>query len=295
MKQLLVLSGKGGTGKTTIASALIKYLNAKNYADCDVDAPNLYLTQEYEKFDKKDYFGMKKALIDKEKCTNCGECIKKCNFNAIGNDYKVNEIFCEGCAFCEIVCKQNAIRMVDKKAGEIKKPINSEKNFVTAELKIGNGTSGKLVKQLKEELLKNKKHGIAIIDGSPGIGCSVIASIIGADFILLVAEASYLGVSDFKRILKLCLFWNIEILVCINKSNLNQKCFEEIKQICENEKLNYVGELKQDKQVLNLLNQNKTILESKGEFKVKVDLLLKNIEKKINEDEEVEKRIQNRN
>lgn len=157
MKQLLILSGKGGTGKTTITGAFIKLAKAKAYADCDVDAPNLHLvTQNHKLTKQKDYFGMPKAVVDYRKCISCGLCLEYCRFNAIkknNSQYEVSCYECEGCGVCEAFCPVQAISLQPDKAGELRLYMG-EAVFSTAQLKMGSGTSGKLVTEVKNNYSK---------------------------------------------------------------------------------------------------------------------------------------------
>ena len=185
MRQLLILSGKGGTGKTTIASAFIKLSKAKAYADCDVDAPNLHLiTAQSAEQKKTDYYGLPKAEINLELCIECDECRQNCRFDAITLDkkYKVNPFACEGCGVCEAVCPVEAITLKPDVAGELMLYTNEGEVFSTAQLKMGSSTSGMLVTEVKKQMKSAAAlTNLAIIDGSPGIGCPVIASLSGVE------------------------------------------------------------------------------------------------------------------
>lgn len=204
MKQLVILSGKGGTGKTTVAGAFIKLTRARAYADCDVDAPNLHLISKHNSEpERNDYYGLPKANIDVKKCQNCSLCEANCRFEAIshGARFYVDWYACEGCGVCEFVCPARAITMKEAVAGEMMLYRNGSV-FSTAKLSMGSGTSGKLVSEVKKQLASVvDKETIAIIDGSPGIGCPVIASLSGADMALIVAEPSISGISDMERII----------------------------------------------------------------------------------------------
>ncbi len=185
MKKLLILSGKGGTGKTTVAAAFIDMLQANAFADCDVDAPNLHIVANLDAVpERKDYYGSQKAIIDMDKCVGCGTCFDTCRFGAItpcDEKYQVDEYACEGCSVCHFVCPHEAVTMVDDIAGEQILYQNGQV-FSTAKLKMGRGNSGKLVTEVKATLTKYAQDAkLAIIDGSPGIGCPVIASVTGVD------------------------------------------------------------------------------------------------------------------
>ena len=177
MKKLLILSGKGGTGKTTTAAAFINFSKAKAFADCDVDAPNLHLIANQESLPQKtNFIGSKKAIINHDVCINCHNCFQYCQFEAISikhNVININKISCEGCGVCEIICPANAIQLADDISGE-QYLYQTDRVFSTAKLKMGRGNSGKLVTAVKNLLYNNAPIcDLAIIDGSPGIGCPV--------------------------------------------------------------------------------------------------------------------------
>ena len=266
MKKLLILSGKGGTGKTTVASAFIKLSDAKAFADCDVDAPNLHLVLKQNEAPKKsDYIGMGKAQIDTHNCSNCGVCKDNCRFDAIkfeNGNYLVNKFYCEGCGVCEAICPQNAIRLFPDVAGELMLYNNDDIVFSTAELKMGSGTSGKLVSEVKKQLFDSiKDYEIAIIDGSPGIGCPVIASISGVDMVLVVAEPSISGINDMERIIKTAQKFQTKVIVCINKFDTNIENVEKIESFCINENIPVVGKIPFDKNVVTAINNNHSIID----------------------------------
>lgn len=263
MKQLLILSGKGGTGKTTIASSFIELSDARAFADCDVEAPNLHLLNHPGVETKKDYYGMKKAIIHPDKCISCGLCIDKCRFDAIKveeGDYKVDLFACEGCRVCEYVCPVDAIKMVESVDGIISL-YQGEKLFSTAELNMGSGNSGKLVTEVKQNLKDHlTDEPLVIIDGSPGIGCPVIASLSGVDMVLIVTEPTISGISDMKRILSTAKHFKTKTAVCINKYNVNETLTQSIETFCNEEHIPFVGRIPYDKEVLSLLNQGKSVM-----------------------------------
>ncbi len=266
MKQLLILSGKGGTGKTTVATAFIKLANAKGYADCDVDAPNLHLLmhQKTEKL-SSNYYGMDKASIDYSKCIDCGECLKHCRFDAIEKKdrYIINPFACEGCSVCQYVCPVNAITMNNDIAGELML-YKDEAVFSTAQLKMGSGTSGMLVSEVKKSLRENVVGAeLAIIDGSPGIGCPVIASITGVDFVLIVTEPSISGISDLKRIVQTARHFKTKVAVCINKFDTNIDNANLIKNYCKEQDIPFVGNIPFDKEAVTAINKGKSIIDTK--------------------------------
>ena len=265
MKQLLILSGKGGTGKTTIASAFIKLSNAKAYADCDVDAPNLHLiTGQSSEPEKADYYGLPKAEINIELCIQCDQCRQNCRFDAISvkKGYKVDAFACEGCGVCEFVCPVEAISLKPAVAGELMLYSNVKKVFSTAQLKMGNGTSGMLVSEVKKQMKSAAiDTQIAIIDGSPGIGCPVIASLNSVDMVLIVAEPSISGISDMERIIKTSAKFGTKTAVCINKFNTNIKNAEQIELFCKKQDLPFIGRMPFDLDAVKAINNGQTIVD----------------------------------
>ena len=265
MKQLLILSGKGGTGKTTIASAFIKLAEARAYSDCDVDAPNLHLIMGWNAEPRKtDYYGLPIAEINPEMCIECDECRLNCRFDAILIDgkYKVDSFACEGCGVCEYVCPVEAITLMPAVAGELMLYSGEEKVFSTAQLKMGSGTSGLLVTEVKMQM-KTAADDVefAIIDGSPGIGCPVIASLSGVDMVLIVAEPSISGISDMERIINTATTFETKIAVCTNKYDTNIENAEKIEEFCKKRKLPFIGRIPFDSNAVKAINNGHTIVD----------------------------------
>ncbi len=264
MKQLLILSGKGGTGKTTVASAKIRMSEAPACADCDVDAPNLHLVLGYgEDAERKDYFGLPKARIDKDLCTMCGICSDKCRFGAIdmGDRAEVNPYACEGCGLCKAVCPSDAIEMLPSVAGDLMLYSDTERGiFSTARLRIGNGTTGLLVTEVKKQMKKAAGNApFAIIDGSPGIGCPVIASITGVHTVLVVAKPSLSGISDMERVLDTADRLGPRTAVCVNRSDTNPAMTERIRSLCSGRGVPYLGEIPYDPKAVDAVNRGLTL------------------------------------
>ncbi|KAF5068975.1 CobQ/CobB/MinD/ParA nucleotide binding domain protein [anaerobic digester metagenome] len=264
MKKLLILSGKGGTGKTTTAAAFIDFSEAEAFADCDVDAPNLHLLAGMkENPQKTDYYGSEKASIDDKKCSSCGVCYQNCRFQGIirtGGKYSVDPFACEGCGVCMYTCPAGAVTMEEDVAGEL--ALYQEKRlFSTAKLKMGRGNSGKLVTEVKKQLEQGEYGEFAIIDGSPGIGCPVIASISGVDMVLIVAEPSLSGISDMMRIIKTAEIFQVRTAVCINKYDTCIENTEEIKRLCQRKDIPFVGCIPYDNKVSDAINEGHSIAE----------------------------------
>jgi MinD superfamily P-loop ATPase len=260
MKQLLILSGKGGTGKTTVASAFIELSKGQAFADCDVDAPNLHLViSQLSEPAKTDYYGFGKAVIDQEKCIRCGLCEENCNFGAI-KDFSIGEFECEGCGVCVAICPVQAITMQDHVSGDMMLYKNDGRVFSTAQLKMGSGASGKLVTAGKQQLTQEAPDSeLAIIDGSPGIGCPVIASISGVDFVLIVAEPTISGMHDMKRIIETSKHFGVSCAVCINKFDVNEDTANEIESYCNGLSVPVIGRIPYDGTVVKAVNRCQSI------------------------------------
>ncbi|PSJ32153.1 ATPase [Peptostreptococcus russellii] len=267
MKELLILSGKGGTGKTTIAGAFIKLAQAQAFADCDVDAPNLHLSMELKDEAKvKDFYGMDKAYINQDKCISCGICKENCKFEAINydgdkNKYTINPYGCEGCSVCQFLCPEDAISMEKDVAGQLIL-YDKEQIFSTAKLKMGSGNSGLLVSEVKKQIKSTDRSiEFAIIDGSPGIGCPVIASITGVDMILLVAEPTISGISDLMRIIDTANHFKVPMVLTINKYDINEDLSKKIEAICREKEIDFVGKIPYDKKAVEAVNKGLTIVD----------------------------------
>ena len=266
MKQLLILSGKGGTGKTTVASAFIQLSQARAFADCDVDAPNLHLVANCDSEpQREDYYGLPKAQIHTDTCLKCGSCQYHCQFKAIEKQdgvYKVNPFACEGCGVCSYVCPANAITMEEMLAGEMQLFQNADNVFSTAQLKMGSGNSGKLVTEVKKRMRRTAKDAeIAIIDGSPGIGCPVIASLSGVNMALIVAEPSVSGISALERIIHTAEIFHVIPVVCVNKYDTNVENTDKIEDFCYRRDIPFVGRIPFDMEAVQAINNGQTIVE----------------------------------
>ncbi len=266
MKQLLILSGKGGTGKTTVACAFIRLSGAKAYADCDVDAPNLHLIMKQgSDAIHTGFSGTPKAVIDTNLCRGCGICKSKCRFDAIrfSEGYSVEPFSCEGCGVCVEVCPASAVMLVPSISGELMLFKNEDQSvFSTAQLKMGSGASGKLVTEVKRQMANSASHAdLAVIDGSPGIGCPVISSLSGVDMVLIVVEPSVSGISDMERIIGTAEKFKVKTAVCINKYNTNFENTERIVSYCQKNQLPFAGKIPYDENAVDAVNSGLSIVD----------------------------------
>lgn len=268
----MVISGKGGTGKTSITASL-SYLAGEKavIADCDVDAADMHLLLDPDQFVAKDFFSGELALIDQSRCTGCNICYDTCRFSAIinsNNIYSVDRIGCEGCGYCARVCPEGAIKMVEQKVGKLFISTTRLGNtMVHAKLGTGSENSGKLVAEVKKEARRisvEKNADYIIVDGSPGIGCPVVSSLSGADFVLLVTEPTVSGLHDLKRVYKLVEKFGIRAGCIINKADLNQDIARDIREFVEKENIVHIGNIPYDNSFTGALIEGKTVSEIRG-------------------------------
>ncbi len=246
MKEIVVISGKGGTGKTTVTAALAGLGPEKVIADCDVDAADMHLIMNPDVQATHDFYSGELAEIDPEVCTECGECREKCRFGAISEDFQVLAEHCEGCALCYHVCPVQAVRMNERLCGQWYESTTRFGPLVHASLGIGEENSGKLVTTVRKAshaAAEDKGHELVLVDGSPGIGCPVIASLTNADLALLVGEPTVSAVGDLHRVSELTSHFGIKTLALINKVDINPGLVQELKNFCATNRIEIVGEL----------------------------------------------------
>lgn len=246
LKQITVISGKGGTGKTVLTASFAALAKKACFVDCDVDAADLHLLLHPEIKERHTFKSGKAARIDKEICNECGKCIDTCRFCAITQDFEVDPISCEGCGICRLVCPNEAIAMVENLSGEWYVSDTRYGPFVHAKLGIAEENSGKLVikiRRVAEEIAGRLHLDYIVIDGPPGIGCPVIASLSGVDLALIVTEPTIAGIHDMERIADVALHFSIPAKVVINKFDINQDNSKAIENICRKRKIGVLARL----------------------------------------------------
>lgn len=259
MKQIAFISGKGGTGKSTLVASLVQIAKNKRFADCDVDAPNLHLLVAKEQQNPQPYYGSKKALIDQDRCIHCDLCRQICRFDAISTGHIIQTINCEGCAACTVVCPTEAIDLIDTVIGTTDLQDTEYGKFATASLNIGADGSGKLVTEVRKRLFdKSAPEEWTLIDGSPGIGCVVMASITGADAVVAICEPTKTGRHDLRRILEVAKHFHIPAYVCINKNDLDELITQSIEQLCKAEDVPVLARIPFDTDIMRALQNNMT-------------------------------------
>jgi MinD superfamily P-loop ATPase len=263
MKQLTVISGKGGTGKTTLTAAFAHLADNPVIADCDVDAADLYLVLPPRLIKHEPFYGNQSASIDKEQCSQCGLCEETCRFGAI-RSFEVDKTSCEGCGVCAYICPEKAITLRERISGYLFVSETREGPMVHARLGIAAENSGKLVslvRQAAKDLAEKEKRNIIIIDGPPGIGCPVIASIGGVDLVVAVTEPTLSGMHDLKRVLEVAEHFGIKAFVCINKFDINQENAQLIADYCREKGHEVIGKIPYDPAVTRAMINGLSVVE----------------------------------
>jgi len=273
-REIVVISGKGGTGKTSIVASFAALADKAVLADCDVDAADLHLVLEPEIVKREDFSGGSRARIDQDKCVACGKCFDLCRYEAVRFDgpgngavdktYRVDPISCEGCGVCSWFCPAEAIRFGPVVNGQWYVSDTRLGPMVHAKLGVAEENSGKLVSLVRAEARKlaDQRHlDIVIVDGSPGIGCPVIASLTGADLAVVVTEPTLSGLHDLERVAELTNHFGIETLVCINKFDLNTEIAARIEAQSERRNLELAGKLRYDRAVTEAQIRKMSVVE----------------------------------
>jgi len=254
MKQILVISGKGGTGKTVISGCLAAYLKNKVIVDADVDAANLHLLLSPEIKEVYDFMGGKIAKIDKERCSGCGICRDICRFSAISEDLVIDPLSCEGCTICTYICPESAIILEDRISGKYFISQTKYGPFVHARLGIAQENSGKLVAKLRElakDIAERENKEFIIIDGPPGVGCPVMASMTGVDLVIAVTEPTPSGLHDLERVLDLAKHFKIPVKVIINKFDLNAEMSSKMELTLKEKGIEVIGKIPFSEEIIN--------------------------------------------
>jgi MinD superfamily P-loop ATPase len=265
MKQIVVLSGKGGTGKTVMTGALAALVDNKVMVDCDVDAADLHLLLAPRVTERHEFKSGQKARIDQHACVRCGRCLEVCRFGAVTKNLFIDTASCEGCGLCARVCPARAVTMEDSVCGEW---FVSETRFGTmvhARLGAGEENSGKLVSQIRQvakEIGKKNACDWVIIDGPPGIGCPVMASLSGVDGVLLVTEPTCSGLHDAARVIDLGKQFKVPVYLLVNKWDINRAVTEKIEKYCQENGAVIAGRMPFDRAVVDAVVAGRTIMES---------------------------------
>jgi len=253
LKQVTIISGKGGTGKTTITASLAALSGNSVVADCDVDAANLHLLLKPEIRKRHSFSGSSEAQINEEICTGCGICRDHCRFDAVksasGKKFFIDALSCEGCAVCYHVCPDNAVHLTPRNTGEWFISETAWGPMVHARLRAAEENSGKLVSEVRKEarrIAEKTNRNLVLIDGPPGIGCPVIASLSGSDTALIVTESTVAAQHDLERILKTAGHFRIFCLCCLNKADLNPDIAQNIEEMCREKSIPLIGKIPYD-------------------------------------------------
>jgi len=284
MKEIVILSGKGGTGKTSIVGSFAALAQNKVLADCDVDAADLHLLLNPSIKEENEFWSGQVAVIDDEECTQCGLCQDVCRFDAI-TDFKVDPISCEGCGFCTHICPVEAITMKESLSGYWFISDTKYGHLVHARLGIAQENSGKLVALVRQEAKRiGEREGLTYIisDGPPGIGCPVISSLSGADLALLVTEPTLSGIHDLERVLGVCHHFGVPALVCVNKYDINEDNTRQIENYCLNQGIEMAAKIPFDNVVTEALVKGLPVVEySQGKVAHEIEALWQGITQKL--------------
>jgi len=285
MKQLTIISGKGGTGKTTITAAFATLSDSHVIADCDVDAADLHLILEPSIERSEEFYGGRTAVIDSDKCQQCDECIRVCRFDAI-EDYTVDPISCEGCGICVHACPEGAVTMEMHMSGHWFISHTRCGPMTHAKLGIAEENSGKLVTLVRQQaklIAEKESKKYIIIDGPPGIGCPVIAAITGVDLLLAVTEPTLSGIHDLERVVGVARHFNIPVVVCINKYDINPDNSFAIEEYCKKNELEVAGQILYDPDVTKAMVNKQSVIEYPcGEVTNEITKIWKGVEHRLN-------------
>lgn len=264
MKEYVIISGKGGTGKTSLTAAFASLANNPILCDTDVDAADLHLLLQPSVISRNDFWGGNLAVIDQQRCTECGYCRELCRFNAIPEDYKVDQINCEGCGVCVDLCPEQAIKFPQQKSGEWFISDTRVGPMIHAHLGIAEENSGKLVSLIRQETMKlaeKNDHNLILTDGPPGIGCPVIAAIGGATAVIIIVEPTVSGFHDIKRVADLAKHFRVPAMLCVNKFDINIEVTIQIEEFAKNSDITVLPRIPFDPLFIHALVQGKNVIE----------------------------------
>lgn len=264
VKRLVVISGKGGTGKTTVVASLAALAEEPVLADCDVDAPDLHLVLDPRVRETREYRGLKVASVDPTMCTVCGACVETCRFDAISDDIVVDPIGCGGCGACTLVCTEGAMSMAERVTGEVYSSVTRFGPMAHARLRAGEEASGKLVMEVRglaDDLAIETGRELVVIDGPPGIGCPAISALSGVDALLIVAEPTGSGKQGLERVVELAGHFEIPAIAVVNRSDLNPEMATVIEEWCRSREVQVADRLPYDGAATNAMIAGTTVVE----------------------------------
>ena len=270
MKQLAVVSGKGGTGKTSVAASFASLAKTAVAVDCDVDASNLHMLLGPKVLQKNTFAGGLTAFNDAEHCVECGTCLDFCRFDAIDGDFQIDPLVCEGCGVCHDLCPAQSITLIRETAGEWFVSKTRYGPMVHAQLGVAQENSGRLVAQVRQKaiaLAEENRIDLLLIDGSPGIGCPVISAITGVDLVLAVTEPTPSGAHDVKRVMDLAAHFGVPVALCVNKFDLNVAVSDQIEALARQSGATCAGRIPYDELAIGAVVNRQPLVENGNDGK----------------------------
>jgi len=287
VKEIVVLSGKGGTGKTSVVASLAYLAPNKVMVDCDVDAADLHLLLKPLREERHEFWSGQRAVIDGDACTECGLCREVCRFEAIDEGFRVEPVACEGCAFCYNVCPASAITMAESLSGHWFISETRYGPLVHAKLGVAEENSGKLVALVRKQARRiGGEQGLDLIisDGPPGIGCPVISSLSGADLAVIVTEPTLSGMHDLERVIDVCHHFTVPVIVSINKYDINEENSRQIERYCHSHGIEVAARIPFDNVVTEALVKGLPVVEySQGKVTSEIESLWRRVTQVLGE------------
>lgn len=292
MKELVIISGKGGTGKTSVTASLAHLAENSVICDCDVDAPDLHLILKPEVYEKNEFISGNLAIINKDKCTGCGRCMELCNFGAISKKtdgkYHIDSSLCEGCMVCVKFCPEDAIDFPERMCGHWMVSKTSSGPMVHAKLGNSSENSGKLVSTVRKkafEIAQSENRNLIITDGPPGTGCPVISSLTGATHCLIVTEPTVSGLHDTQRVIDLLKHFKIKSYLSVNKWDLNEKNTLELEKMATSQGVLHVGHIRYDPCVTQAQMKYIAVVEMNCGAAHDINIIWNNLRKELGDNE----------